>query len=362
MFPPAIPHTFISWLTDPGDVVYDPFSGRGTTTLEANLLGRIGGGGDNNPLAWLLTAAKARLPTREALDARLRRLEKERVAGDPTRAPDSIRMLFSERTLSDLVWLREELRISRRVDRFLLAVLAGGLHGNANNDGSLRGLSVAMPNTFAMAPGYVRRYIEQHGLKPPETDVLDFLSHRSRRYPLPDYGHGAGWAWQGDATKRPRWPQGLPKAKLVFTSPPYLQVVRYGKFNWVRLWLLRKEPAVVDAQLFTSSSPTRFIQFIRATLRQTERILRPDGYVVMVLGDVRRGDEQLNVAQLVREHCVASTHLRVLSELEDPIPIKHKVSRIWRESRGRATRTDRMLILGGSDIHKLPELVQPDWG
>ena len=51
MFPPTIPHLFIRWLTDVGDIVYDPFAGRGTAPLEACLLGRQGCGSDPNPLA-----------------------------------------------------------------------------------------------------------------------------------------------------------------------------------------------------------------------------------------------------------------------------------------------------------------------
>ena len=41
-----------------GDVVLDPFSGRGTTPLQACAEGRIGVGNDLNPFAHLLTAAK----------------------------------------------------------------------------------------------------------------------------------------------------------------------------------------------------------------------------------------------------------------------------------------------------------------
>src|SRR2546429_5326618 len=64
MFPPSMPHVFIDWLTEQGDVVYDPFSGRGTVPLEAGLMGRVGLGSDANPLAWVLTAAKVDPPSR----------------------------------------------------------------------------------------------------------------------------------------------------------------------------------------------------------------------------------------------------------------------------------------------------------
>src|SRR5215471_17470245 len=39
-FKPQLPRFFIERLTRPGDIVYDPFMGRGTTALEAALLGR----------------------------------------------------------------------------------------------------------------------------------------------------------------------------------------------------------------------------------------------------------------------------------------------------------------------------------
>src|SRR4051812_49694223 len=55
MFPPQIAHVFVRWLSGPGDVVYDPFAGRGTVPLEAALLGRRGVGSDANPLAVTLS-------------------------------------------------------------------------------------------------------------------------------------------------------------------------------------------------------------------------------------------------------------------------------------------------------------------
>ena len=57
-FPAALAHAFIARYSRPGDVVLDPFSGRGTVPLQAAAEGRIGVGNDLNPFAHLLTAAK----------------------------------------------------------------------------------------------------------------------------------------------------------------------------------------------------------------------------------------------------------------------------------------------------------------
>ena len=58
MFPPALPHYFIRKFTTPNDIILDPFSGRGTTALEAIAQGRIGIGNDLNDLAYVLTKGK----------------------------------------------------------------------------------------------------------------------------------------------------------------------------------------------------------------------------------------------------------------------------------------------------------------
>src|SRR5687768_3028323 len=83
-FPAALTHAFIARYSRPGDVVLDPFSGRGTTPLQASAEGRIGVGNDLNPFAHLLTAAKVEPPTRPDAETRLTALR----LGWPGRAAD----------------------------------------------------------------------------------------------------------------------------------------------------------------------------------------------------------------------------------------------------------------------------------
>jgi len=54
-FKPQLPAFFITRLTGLGDVVLDPFAGRGTTALEAALLGRVPVSNDVSPLNRVLT-------------------------------------------------------------------------------------------------------------------------------------------------------------------------------------------------------------------------------------------------------------------------------------------------------------------
>ncbi len=62
-FKPQLPRFFIERLTQAGDIVYDPFSGRGTTAIEAGLLGRQVIANDANPLSRILTEPRFFPPT-----------------------------------------------------------------------------------------------------------------------------------------------------------------------------------------------------------------------------------------------------------------------------------------------------------
>jgi len=361
MFPPSIPHLFIRWLTQPGDVVYDPFSGRGTTVLEACLLGRMGLGSDANPMAWTLTAAKSNPPSVERLASRISELKRGMRSRSTSHVPDKIRMLFHPSTLSQLVSLQDRMSLLRGDDRFIYAVLLGILHANARADGTPRGLTVSMPNTFAMAPNYVKNYIRKHKLKAQEVDVLSAVATRLEQLEIPMAGFKRGSSWMQDVSETIKWPRETSKAKLIFASPPYLQVMKYGKLNWIRLWLLGHEPTTVDSRLFTSGSLPRYLEFMSSALKQMKLRLRTDGYICLVIGDVRRQESTINLANEVARHCVEKAGLRVLDVLDDHLPVKHKVSRIWGETRGRATKTDRILILGGPKACQLPAFPKIDW-
>lgn len=351
MFPPSIPHVFIEWLTQRGDVVYDPFSGRGSTALEACLLGRVGLGSDANPLAWVLSAAKVDPPGEEALARRFAELEQNLAPLSCETAAPEVRVLFSERTLGQLLWLRQELDLQRKTDRFIMASLLGILHANADRYGTPRGFTVSMPNTFSMAPGYVTRYIHAHRLKPPDIDVLPKLQERAMSLVTLPPGFQRGKVWMRDASAACTGPVAKQPAKLLFSSPPYLEVMLYGKLNWIRLWLLGRTPKSVDEALFTSSSVAKYVDFMRRTIVASRDCVAANGYACFVIGDVRQRNlakrSDVNLAKTVADNCIDGSGFRVLGIIDDHLPTETKVSRIWGDTKGKATKVDRVLILGG---------------
>jgi site-specific DNA-methyltransferase (adenine-specific) len=174
-------------------------------------------------------------------------------------------------------------------------------------------------------------------------------------------GRMRGYAWMQDATARSRMPKKYKPAKLIFTSPPYLGVMKYAKLNWLRMWLIGKSPPEIDACLFSSSSLDKYLVFMTQVLTKLQEPLATDGRVCLVIGDVNKGDQEINLAEAVADSCAQAAGMNVNAIINDELPIRHKVSRIWKDRRGRATRIDRVLILSRGKRSRLPRVPEIDW-
>jgi len=85
MFPARLVHHFIQTYSRPGALIVDPFSGRGTTALQARVEGRRTISNDLSPLGYVLTAAKSRPPSWDEISTYVHGLEKNFT---PSRCPE----------------------------------------------------------------------------------------------------------------------------------------------------------------------------------------------------------------------------------------------------------------------------------
>ncbi len=354
MFPPRIPHYFIQRFTNPGDRVLDPFSGRGTTPTQACIEERIGIASDLNPLAYVLSRAKVDPPEKRDVLQRLSELRRryETDGQESTPVPndsDDITIVFHPSTLKQLHYLRSVLTDSRE-DIFIRATVLGILHGKYRRDGTDSiYLSIDMPNTFSMSPGYIRKYVREKGIKHLPLDVFANTHRRIERLYRQGRPPVRGEAYQQDVR---RLHEVVPpeSIQLVVSSPPYLRVVKYGLYNWIRLWFLGVPLDEVDRNLDDGHAPPAYLEFMRATLRQMERLLRPGGMIALVIGDVAHNNQPpFNLAAKVWQAVQPGTGLQLLDIVPDAIADSAKVTKIWSETRGRATAIDRILILCKGD-------------
>jgi len=373
-FPAALAHAFIARYSRPGDVVLDPFSGRGTAPVQAAAAGRIGVGNDLNPFAHLLTAAKLEAPT--LAEARLRAtalrlawaggapgwielaasIQAAPATGGPAAVPEEVALAFHPRTFAQVLFLRDSLGLDRPVDRFLAAALAGALHGKTPSY-----LSTLMPNTFSMAPRYVRDFATRTAFESPERDAFDRLDAKLIRLYRDPVPRGEGVALLGDARNagsraaQALRARGLPdRVRLVVTSPPYLRVLKYGYYNWLRAWFLGFDSKAIDASLDDSHRRAPYLEFLRTVLRDLRPTLTDDGIVVLIVGDVAtdRGrdlPDGRDLAERVWESAAAPEGYHVAGIADDDIHAHRKMTRLWGREAGRATQVDRILVLGATD-------------
>ena len=125
-FKPQLPRFFIERLTSPGDVVYDPFMGRGTTLLEAALSGRVPAGCDVNPLSRFLLEPRLNPPEYPEIEERLLSLELNCRGA----IPEELLVFYHEETLRELCALREYFLSHEldRIDSWLRMVEIGRAH------------------------------------------------------------------------------------------------------------------------------------------------------------------------------------------------------------------------------------------
>jgi hypothetical protein len=357
-FPAALARSFISMLTEPGDVVLDPFSGRGTTLLESRMTGRIPLASDLNPIANALTRAKNVSVSVSEVLARIEQLERRYDAllyhPEALSECDEIQLIFHPKVLAQLCYLRRKLQSSHApADEFLIGVLLGAMHGRERQDGSSAYASISMPNTFSMSPEYVRRYVETKRLQRVERDLFGILRDRSSRLLGDDQRLKAGGIVATVDSRSldtaPAFAAHRGNVKLVLTSPPYLGVVNYALQNWIRAWFLVGSPASSPDELDDNLTLSEWLDFAEKTVRAVKNMLRDDGVAVFVIGDVAKSSNTL--IPLAREFIRRVVHSGLFAYvgcLSDRIPADIKTTRIWRETKGRATSVDRLVVLANA--------------
>ena len=237
MFPPSFPYEAIDGLTDAGDMVLDPFCGRGNSLFCAMAQGRGATGIDINPLAYLYSAVRCNIGVdKEKVLKRLRDVSRAVTPQDKESAGAFQTMAWSPEVRGFLCAARQELDWRcDDTDRVLMGFVA--LH--AQDKLSKLGLSNKLPPTIACSPDYAVRWWNDHAMtKPPSTDPVESLTDKiARRYQfgVPDFE--AGQAWEGDSRKVLVALEPL-RASLLITSPPYIDVTDYWNDHWIRLWLL----------------------------------------------------------------------------------------------------------------------------
>jgi len=298
-FKPQVPRFFIERLSNPGDRVYDPFMGRGTTPLEAALLGRVPAGCDINPLGRVLLAPRLTPPTLPAIQDALGKVNFTEVDEYPEELlafyhPDTLREVCA---LKRHLLARESAGELTRGHSWIRMVAVNRLTGHSPGFFSV----YTMPPNQAVSVGSQLRINTRRSQVPPRRDVPALIFEKSRALLRDcDERTRAVLARAAESTKLLTGrAAATPDIKtesvqLAVTSPPFLDVVNYAADNWLRCWFCGIDPSVVEV---TGLKRLEAWQgFITDVFLELRRVLRPGGYVAFEVGEVRGGSLKLEQA------------------------------------------------------------------
>lgn len=291
-FKPQLPEFFINRLTGPGAIVYDPFMGRGTTLIESVLLDRIPLGCDINPLSPILTRPRFDPPEPGEIKARLYSLDLEK----PCDVWEDILVFYHPQTLRALTNLqtylleRESTREYDRVDAWIRMVATNRLTGHSPGFFSV----YTMPPNQAVSITSQHRINKRRDQVPPRRDIRELILRKSnsllRRLSCTQretLSRRKDEARIITATADDTPQIGDNTVDLVITSPPFLNVVDYGKDNWLRCWFNGIDTSGICMWQFRK--PEEWQGRMTSVFRELRRILHPGGHVAFEVGEVQRG-------------------------------------------------------------------------
>lgn len=292
MFPLTFPYTILLDHAAPGDVVLDPFCGRGTTNYASRLLGLSSFGMDSSAVAAALSEAKLANVSPEEIVREATSIL--RPAALPREIPhgEFWAWAYHGDVLRELCVLREAFLGDCTSDarKALRAIVMGALHG-PRPKGKPSYFSNQAPRTYAPKPRYALAYWQARHLRPAPVDVVELIRTRAQRYYGQETTRAKGAVARADSRGLGCLRRLLGEHRLhwVITSPPYYGMRMYRPDQWLRGWFVGG-PAGVDyssRDQLAHRSPRVFAEQLRLVWRNVAAVSHPTARLVVRFGGIR---------------------------------------------------------------------------
>lgn len=296
-FKAELPEFFISRFSKENEIVYDPFAGRGTTAIQASLMGRRFIANDINPLMKVLAEPRTNPPPFDAVQRRLQEIDFTQSIPKEEDEPE-VEVFFSPQTLAEIRALKSYLLQRRlqgtedRVDQWIRMVATNRLTGHSKGFFSV----YTLPPNQAVTPERQKKINEKYKNPTDEyRDVKNIILKKSKallkEVPTPWPGVGGEFLNQ-DAANTDLIPEN--QVHLIVTSPPFLDQVQYHQDNWLRCWFNHINTEEVAINLTQYRSIEHWSEAMQSVFEEFRRILVPGGYGAFEVGEVRKGKIRLD--------------------------------------------------------------------
>lgn len=292
-FKPQLPHFFIALLTKKGDTVYDPFNGRGTTMIEAALMGRNVAANDINPLSLILSEPRINIPDIKEVEKRLISIAFEK----KLKADIDLSMFYHPDTESEIVSLRHYLNnrtVPDKVDNWIRMVATNRLTGHSKGFFSV----YTLPPNQAVSPERQKKINAARNQKPEYRNVKELILCKSKQL-LSEIDETTRTILQQvqcntyNTDAAATYQIADNSIALTVTSPPFLDIVQYAADNWLRCWFNNIDVKEVEKKITMSKTVEAWASKMQQVFNELYRITRPGGVVVFEVGEVHKGKTRL---------------------------------------------------------------------
>lgn len=347
-FKPELPDYCIQRFSKKGDIVLDPFAGRGTTALQANLLGRIAWSCDVNPLAVKLTQSKTSPVGLEEILLRLNQVNFTRPV-DVTSYQENFSPFYHPDTFRELINLKKFLQQNPdRINNFIELLALSRLHGHSpgffsvysfpqisippDNQRMINKKRHQEPEYRSVAPRIIKK--AAHALR--DGFTTEFFSVSSANRIMVE-----------DAQKLSSIPSN--SVDLVVTSPPFLDKVDYLVDNWLEFWFSGINPKNFKSKVIMCSALEEWRAFMNNVLSSMLRVLKNKSYAVIEVGEV-----ETPAGTIFLDEIVLAEALKVSAEgkkfIVDEVLINQqtftKLANCFKVDNNRkGTNTNRLVVL-----------------
>ena len=335
---------FVERLTKPGDLVYDPFMGRGTTLIECALLGRVVAGCDVNPLSSVLAKPRLQPPTLVEVQNRLNKLDLTHESD----CREDLTVFYHPETLRQICALRAYLRRRRlngrldHIDEWIEMVAVNRLTGHSGGFFSV----YTLPPNQAVSIESQKKINLRRCQSPTQRDVVGLIMKKSKsllrdcdervRQELSRYAARARLLAQES-----KWTPEIDSdsVSLVVTSPPFLNVVNYASDNWLRCWFCGIDPDGVPITIAKTLDAWK--SAMTEVFKELHRVLIPGGHVAFEVGEVRGGRIKLEESVV---GCGSSVGLEPMAVIINSQTFT-KTSNCWGvRNNDKGTNTNRIVV------------------
>jgi len=202
--------------------------------------------------------------------------------------PKDVALFFHKETLKQIIIIRDKIledlssksQTKKQNATFVASVLLGIIHGKSK-------LSLSLPcnQCFAMSPNYVRRFVKEHKLIKPKRNVKECLIEKTLNLLPSPKNMASSHIYEIPAEYCYKYMKKMnAKAKLIITSPPYLDRQTYLKDSWLRLWFLNRDWKDIKKKSLETGSIILFTEGIEKVLLALFDSLENNGKAVIVCG------------------------------------------------------------------------------